>query len=148
MARANPLLAGGVRPELDLMAEHKALMERFAAAAMAAQSAAAAAAAASAAKDLKEKEAAQASFTHKASASPSSSPKRDEPTQNAPIDLSNKRSSDEDDSATDEEMTSIHEKSFKRVKSDMNRNVVVHHNSSDEDADDDEELDVGENISR
>ena len=32
MARANPLL-GGVRPELDLMAEHKALMERFAAAA-------------------------------------------------------------------------------------------------------------------
>ena len=55
MARANPLLAaaqhaqhaqGAVngRPELDLMAEHKALMERFATAAVAAQQAAAIAA--------------------------------------------------------------------------------------------------------
>merc|ERR1712079_271002 len=51
MARANPLLAaaqGAHRPELDLMAEHKALMERFATAAIAAQTAAAAAAAAEA----------------------------------------------------------------------------------------------------
>ena len=151
MARANPLL-GGVRPELDLMAEHKALMERFAAAAMAAQSAAAAvqqaASTTSTASKVSSKESSPA-VSPKTSIRSSGTP---EPPQNAPIDLSNKKSDDED-SNPDEDIemeAEAHENSteklFKKkvVKSDLNRNVVA---QSEED-EEDEELDVGENMSR
>merc|ERR1711899_147097 len=94
-ANANPLLGGGVRPELDLMgglAEHKALMERFAAAAMAAQTAAAAAvqAASTASKE--------ASKESSPAVSPKTSSTTPEPPQNAPIDLSNKKSDGEEES--------------------------------------------------
>jgi hypothetical protein len=101
----HPLLSGGsLRPELDLMAEHKALMERFASSMSAA--------------------AALASREAALSVSPALSRPRSktpEPPQNLPMDLSNKRgdsgssgsgSSDDDDD--DEE----------DLKSDVNRNVV------------------------
>ena len=169
-ANANPLLGGGVRPELDLMgglAEHKALMERFAAAAMAAQTAAAAAvqAASTASKE--------ASKESSPAVSPKTSSTTPEPPQNAPIDLSNKKSDGEDES-TDDEMdhaapvlktataappTTIptstenilasakrellasfkHNVEGKFLKSDLNRNVVAQSCEEDED---EEELDV------
>ena len=128
MARNNPLFqARQQTPELDLMAEHKALMERFALMAQAAQIQAAA--------SKKEAE-------NELSVSPpppSSSPKIEIP-QNLPMDLSAKRSSDEE---SETEMESGPK--LKKVKSDLNRNVVV--KSSGSEADDDEELDVeGENL--
>jgi hypothetical protein len=141
-ARANnPLL--NAKPELDLMAEHKALMERFAAAAMAAQSHAVAQAAA-AASSIKEEVVVEP-------ASPPPSPKiaasTPEPPQNAPIDLSNKRSDEEDSDMEDMEVVKTSNSLYKKkVKSDLNRNVVV--NSSSGEDDEDEELDVGENLSR
>ena len=165
MARANasPLL-GGVRPELDLMgglAEHKALMERFAAAAMAAQSAAAAVQAASTAASK------EASKESSPAVSPKTSSTTPEPPQNAPIDLSNKKSDGEE--STDDEMdqapvaattTTIptstenilasakrellasfkHNVEGKFLKSDLNRNVVAQ--SCEEDDEEEEELDV------
>ena len=160
MARANPLLAASAaqRPELDLMAEHKALMERFAAAAMAAQTAAALSASASAAAPNNTKEESKEEVQ---AASPPVSPKTsnsDEPPQNAPIDLSNKKSSDEEDSEEDMDQDQQEEKSFSSknkklvVRSDLNRNNILssHQSGSEADEEDgsDEELDVGENLSR
>ncbi len=159
MARANPLLAASAaqRPELDLMAEHKALMERFAAAAMAAQTAAALSASASAAAPTTKEETKE----EVQAASPPVSPKTsnsDEPPQNAPIDLSNKKSSDEEDSEEDMDQDQQEEKSFSSknkklvVRSDLNRNNILssHQSGSEADEEDgsDEELDVGENLSR
>ena len=104
----HPLLsaASSLRPELDLMAEHKALMERFA------SSMSAAAAMASR----------EASISVSVSP-PTSRPrsKTPEPPQNIPMDLSNKRSERgsssssgiNDDSDDDD------------LKSDLNRNVVM-----------------------
>lgn len=158
MARANPLLASAAtaaapRPELDLMAEHKALMERFAAAAMAAQTAAAASAASTVApptapspvKEFVEKSTPPASPKTPVSRAATEST----PPQNMPIDLS-KKSSDEDSSA-DEDMD-IELLSKKRlIRSDLNRNVLFSKptsSGSDADEEEDEELDVGENLSR
>ena len=188
MARANPLLAaaqhaqhaqGAVngRPELDLMAEHKALMERFATAAVAAQQAAAIAAiteANSAQKEtVKEVTPASPPTSPKVAAapqrrsptsSPPSSPKRSASPQNAPIDLSNKRSDEEDSDMDDisdkgDQQPMFLKKKHLSVRSDLNRNVVhmssthAHGHSSGSEADheedaSDEELDVGENLSR
>merc|ERR1719323_776220 len=131
------------------MTEHKALMERFAAAAMAAQSAAAAVQqAASTASKVSSKESSPA-VSPKTSIRSSGTP---EPPQNAPIDLSNKKSDDEDSNPDEdvemeaEALDTSTEKLFKKkvVKSDLNRNVVA---QSEED-EEDEELDVGENMSR
>ena len=97
----HPLLsAAGMRPELDLMAEHKALMERFASSMSAA--------------------AAMASREAALSVSPPVSRPRSktpEPPQNLPMDLSNKKgdSSCSGSSNSDEE----------DFKSDMNRNVLT-----------------------
>ena len=140
------------------MAEHKALMERFAAAAMAAQTAAAASAASSAASSpVKEAE-----IKAEISASPPASPKTPSagaPTresshapQNMPIDLSNKRSSDEEDSAEETEMEIEINQSKKKFK-DLNRNVLftphtmanlakTTSSGSEADEEEDEELDV------
>ena len=174
MARANaatnPLLGslqGGVRPELDLMgglAEHKALMERFAAAAMAAQTAAAAVQAASTAASK------EASKESSPAVSPKTSRSTPEPPQNAPIDLSNKKSDGEE--STDDEMDQApvipiippatarptstesilasakrellasfkHNVEGKFLKSDLNRNVVAQSPSIVDE--EEEELDV------
>ena len=154
MARANPLLSG-VRPELDLMAEHKALMERFAAAAMAAQSAAAATIQAASNNSAASKEVESKESSPAVSPKTSSTP---EPPQNAPIDLSNKKSDDEEsmdenDNNTENECLGIRVEreaieaaaaKIKKVKSDLNRNVVA----QSEEEEDEEELDVGENLSR
>lgn len=162
MARANPLLgavgAGAVRPELDLMAEHKALMERFAAAAMAAQTAAAASAASSA------KETTSPTpppppppqpTKVETTSSPPASPKTagsgtPEPPQNAPMDLSNKKSDEESEISENEEMETTQKNLNllkKKIRSDLNRNLV-HQSIASSEEDDDEELDVGENLSR
>lgn len=154
MARsaANPLLNAQRPAELDLMAEHKALMERFAAAAMAAQAQAAASAASAA--SSKEDRPKSASPPPPASSPKNINNNNNAEPQNAPMDLSNKRSSDEEDSEEDSELKPPLKK--KHVRSDLNRNVVMHHQgpsgseADDEEVDqeDEEELDVGENLIR
>ena len=99
----HPLLsAASLRPELDLMAEHKALMERFA------SSMSAAAALASREASL--------SVSPPVSRRPSKTP---EPPQNIPMDLSNKRSERGSTSS------SSNESEEEDLKSDMNRNVLT-----------------------
>ena len=171
MARANPLLgaaaAAQARPELDLMAEHKALMERFATAAIAAQTAAAAAAAAeanSAAPKETVKEVPRptsgpptptpttvtptAAPQRPPTSTPPASPKRSASPQNAPIDFSMKRSDEEDSDMDDisEKNTgdqNIFKKKHLSVRSDLNRNVVhmssTHLPSSGSEADHEED---------
>ena len=99
--------AASATPDLDLInAEHKALMERFAAVAAAAAAAAAAATAAAAEDDKP------------ASPPPASPPKSAEP-QNCPIDLSSKKSDDGNDSEAERSTPSS------VVKADLNRNNIV-----------------------
>ena len=99
-------------PDLDLInAEHKALMERFAAVAAAAQAAAMAGAVAS-------EEEKQQPASPPASPPPSS-PKPTEQPQNCPIDLSSKKSDDGNESEADQRSTPS------SVKADMNRNNIV-----------------------
>ena len=76
LASRHPLLGGGLRPDVDLLAEHKALLEKFAATSAA----------------LREK-----------SVSPPTSSKSPEPLQQGPMDLSSRKSddgNDENDSTT------------------------------------------------
>ena len=127
----NPLLAAqaAAQPAPDLLAEQqKAFMERFAAIAAQAQSAALAASAS-------QQKAAEVEKTNVPSRSPTP-PKTPEP-QHAPMDLSNKRSDEEDSESDHESLGEPQPKKKKMFKSDLNRNVVSENGDETE-----EELDV------
>ena len=114
----HPLLsAANLRPELDLMAEHKALMERFASSMNAAAA-------------LASREAAM-SVSPPASRPRSKTP---EPPQNLPMDLSNKKG-DNSSSGSSSSSSSDEDDYKESFKSDMNRNVLTSKKRSSEDID-------------
>ena len=123
-ARHHPLFAG-LRPEVDILAEHKALMERFAAASAASSAGSGSSSgpnspdAASSSTSPPPASAAVVPPAAPAAASvppPSKSP-RQPPLQHTPMDLSSSKRSDEEDS-DDEDIVDV-------VKSDVNRNNLV-----------------------
>lgn len=120
MARTNPLFSG-LRPEVDLFAEHKALVERYSAAM---------AAAAAQQQQLPKREMSAdtpiSSPKREPSVSPAHSSAASEPAQHAPMDLSSKKGDDISDPEEDEdeEIVVKDEPSPCSPKSDMNRNLV------------------------
>ncbi|TRY77123.1 hypothetical protein TCAL_15979 [Tigriopus californicus] len=119
MARTNPLFSG-LRPEVDLFAEHKALVERYSAAM-----------AAAAAQQLPKREMSAespiSSPKREPSVSPTHSSAASEPAQHLPMDLSSKKGDDISDPEEDEdeEIVVKDEPSPCSPKADMNRNLVV-----------------------
>ena len=103
------------KPEVDLMAEHKALMERFASSVNAAAIAAAAAQ--------------QAAAAAQAASSSEEERKEEKPKENQslPMDLSKREDEEEDLDVVEESKEIEDDLTFKKIviKSDLNRNNVV-----------------------
>eukprot|EP00095_Tigriopus_kingsejongensis_P002826 maker-scaffold80_size398941-snap-gene-2.16 protein:Tk02826 transcript:maker-scaffold80_size398941-snap-gene-2.16-mRNA-1 annotation:"AGAP010438-PA" len=123
MARSNPLLAG-LRPEMDLFAEHKALVERYSAAM------------AAAAAQPKDDKADLTTLLKSPKREPSVSPPHSvtpEPPQNIPMDLSSKKGDDgssaDEDLDEDDEEIEVKETSPSPI-SDVNKNLVLSRDAS------------------